>query len=276
VTAAFALLLLAQAAVAAAASPAPAAVAPASPPPDAAASAATSGAASPALPGAALTAVLRSVKQDGPLKLSPEAQADLVALVPPARRGEECPERAQFAGEAHALKDRGSGAVIVADLDTCKGGRVFAFAPGTPTRVARLLDAGEGTSVRSVKALNLRAGKHEDDLGVELATSPTTSELRLFSHRDTGFAFSESGELRDFASTRECASAGDEGGGWSSFVRVEKAGLQLLRTDASCGGAPWQASCQLFRLEQDALSRSGVCALPMKLDPKSLRASGWR
>lgn len=257
--AAFALLLLAQAS-----------------PPAPAKSATPAASAEPALPGAALTSALRSVKQDGPLQLPPEVQADLVALVPAARRGEECPEKAQLAGDAQALKDRGDGAVIIAELNTCKGARVFAFAPGTPTRVARLLDAGEGSAVRSVKALNLRGGKHDDDLGLELSTSPTTSELRLFNHRGTGFAFSEAGSLREFASLRECASGSEEGGGWSSFVRVEKAGLQVLRTDASCGGAPWQASCLLFRLEQDALSRSGVCALPAKLDPKALHASGWR
>lgn len=231
-------------------------------------------AAEPALPGAALSAVLRSVKQDGPLKLPPEAQADLVALLPAARRGEECPEKAQLAGEAQALKDRGDGALLVAELNTCKGARIFAFAPGTPTRVARLLD--EGGQVRSVRALNLRGGKRDDDLGLELATSPTTSELRLFTHRDTGFAWSEAGALRDFASARECASGTEEGGGWASFVRTEKAGIQVLRTDASCGGAPWQASCLLWRLERDALERRGVCALPPRLDPKALHASGWR
>ena len=232
--------------------------------------------AEPALPGAALTAVLRAVKQDGPLKLPSEVQADLIALVPAARHGEECPEKAKMEGEAQALKDRGDGAVIVAELNTCKGERVFAFAPGTPTRVARLIDTGEGNAVRSLKALNLRGGKRDGDLGLELSTSHTTSELRLFTHRATGFAFSEAGSLHDFASVRECASGAEESGGWSSFVRIGKAGLELLRTDESCGGAPWQASCKLFRLEQDALSRSGVCALPAKLDPKALHASGWR
>ena len=230
--------------------------------------------AEPALPGAALSAALRAVQKDGPIALAPEVQADLVALLPAARRGEECPGKAKLSGEAQALKDRGDGAVLVAALDTCKGARVFAFAPGAPTRVARLLD--EAGAVRSLKALNLRGGKHEDDLGLELATSPTSSELRLFNHRGAGFAFSEAGALRDFASVRECAAGTGEGSGWSSFVRVGKAGLEVLRTDASCGGAPWQASCLLWTLEQDALSRSGVCALPARLDARALRASGWR
>lgn len=226
--------------------------------------------------GAALAAALRAIRQDGPVALPSAAQRDAVAMLPPARKGEECPEPAQVAAQSHGLKDRGDGAVLVAQVTSCKGARIYAFASGLPTRVARLVDTSEAESIRSVKALNLTGSKREEDLALELFTAAASTELRLFTRRDTGFAFGEVGALREFASIRECASGSEEGSGHASTVKTEKGGLEVLRIDARCGGAPWQASCSFWRLERDSLARSGVCSLPQRLDAKALRAAGWR
>jgi hypothetical protein len=152
--------------------------------------------------GAALAAALRAIRQDGPFALSEAAQKDAVAMLPPARKGE--------------------------------------------------------------------------DLALELFTAAASTELRLFTRRDTGFAFGEVGALREFASSRECAAGSEEGSGHASTVKTEKGGLEVLRIDARCGGAPWQASCSFWRLERDSLAHSGVCSLPQRLDAKALRAAGWR
>jgi hypothetical protein len=180
------------------------------------------------------------------------------------------------AAQPHGLKDRGDGAVLVAQVTSCKGGRIYAFASGLPTRVARLADTSDAESIRSVKALNLTGSKREEDLALELFTAAASTELRLFTRRDTGFAFGEVGALREFASIRECAAGSEEGSGHASTVKTEKGGLEVLRIDARCGGAPWQASCSFWRLERDALARSGVCSLPGRLDAKGLKAAGWR
>lgn len=226
--------------------------------------------------GAALAAALKAIHQDGPVALPSAAQKDAVAMLPPARKGEECPEPAQVAAQSHGLKDRGDGAVLVAQVTSCKGARIYAFASGLPTRVARLVDTSEAESIRSVKALNLTGSKREEDLALELFTAAASTELRLFTRRDTGFAFGEVGALREFASIRECAAGSEEGSGHASTVKTEKGGLEVLRIDARCGGAPWQASCSFWRLERDSLARSGVCSLPQRLDAKALRAAGWR
>jgi hypothetical protein len=118
--------------------------------------------------------------------------------------------------------------VILAEVTSCKGTRIYAFASGLPTRVARLADTSEAESVRSVKALNLTGSKRE------------------------------------------------EGSGHALTVKTGKGGLEVLRIDARCGGAPWQASCSFWRLERDSLARSGVCSLPQRLDARALRAAGWR
>jgi hypothetical protein len=227
-------------------------------------------------PGPALQAALKGVKQDGKVQLPAEAQAELVALLPPARRGEECPDAAVVATEGDGIKDRGDGAVIVAEVITCKGGRVFALSTGAPPRVARLLDMSGVESVRGVKALNLGGGKRETDLGLSLLTNSTTAELRLFTRSDTGFSFTDAGTLREFDALRECADANGEGKGWSSFVRTEKEKLAVLRIDATCDGGVWSASCMLYRFDQGAVARSSVCPLPGKLDPKSLKLAGWK
>lgn len=226
-------------------------------------------------PGAALMAALRAAKQDGKISLAEAAQADVAALLPPARKGEECPEPAKVAAEAEALKDRGDGAIIVAEVRSCGGGRVFALSTGQPPRVARLLDL-QSEEVRAVKAIALGGGKRETDLALELLTSPTTSELRLFRHGESGFGFSDAGTLKDFNALRECATGGEEGSGWNSWLRTEQDRLAVLRVDGTCSGGAWQAMCLLYRFDQGALARFGPCNLPPKFDPKALRAGGWK
>ena len=241
-----------------------------------AAEAAASASAS-ATPGTALAAALKAVKQDGAMALSGAAQEDVVALLPSSKKGEECPDAAKVSGDAHALKDRGGGALLVVEIATCKGARVFALANGAPPRIARLLDLGENEPLHSVRALAIAGGKRENDLAVELMATATVSELRFFSRGDSGFGFRAAGALRDFSAVRECASGGGEdGGGWASYVRPIQDHLAVLRIDGSCGGAPWQASCLLYRVDQGQLSRGGVCTLPPKLEAKALRASGWK
>jgi hypothetical protein len=228
------------------------------------------------VPYAALQAALKAVKQDGPAQLAAEAQADIVSLLPPARKGEECPDAAQVATQAEGLKDRGDGAMLIAEVTTCKGGRVFAVSTGSPPRMARLLDYQQADSVRSAKALRLGGGNREQDLGVELLDSPTLSEVRLFIRSPSGFSFAAAGTLKDFNALRECASGSDESSGWNSLLRSEKEQLAVLRIDASCAGSAWQASCALYRFDQGQLARGGVCALPLKMDPKSLKVAGWK
>lgn len=240
-----------------------------------AAEAAAAPAAAPAAPaGAALAVALKSIKQDGKVKLPEAAQADVIALLPPARKGEECPEAATVATEADGLKDRGDGAILVASVTTCKGARVFAISTGQPPRVARLLD---GTAeVSGVKAIALGGGKRENDLALELLVSPTTSELRLYRHGESGFAFSESGSLKDYNALRECSAGTEEGAGWNSYFKTEQEKLAVLRVDHTCSGGAWQAACTLYKFDQGEMNKTGHCNLPPKLDPKSLKASGWK
>ena len=197
-------------------------------------------------------------------------------MLPAPRKGEECPEPAKVSPDAQGLKDRGDGPLLIVSVSTCKGGRLYAFAPGAPLRIARLADVTEAETLRSVRALSIRGGKRESDFAVELTATPTTTELRLFASRGTGFGFADSGTLREYAAVRECTAGGEEGSGWTSHIRSEKDRLAVLRIDASCGGGPWQASCMLYRAEQDTLSHAGVCLLPPKLDAKSLKTSGWK
>ena len=226
-------------------------------------------------PGAALMAALKSVKQDGKVALSEAAQAEVAALLPPARKGEECGEPARVAALAEALKDRGDGALIVAEVTSCKGGRVFALSTGQPPRVARLLDA-QTEEVHGVRALSLGGGKRENDLALELLTSPTTSELRFFRHGESGFAFSAAGSFKDFNALRECGSGGEDASGWTSWLRAERDHLAVLRVDGTCTGGAFQALCTLYRFDQGELSRAGHCSLPPRLDPRALKASGWK
>ena len=223
----------------------------------------------------ALQATLKSVKADGKLALSEATQNDVISLLPPARKGEECAEKAKVSGEADALKDRGDGALVVAEVTTCKGGRVFALSTGQPPRVARLLDS-QTEEVHAVKALSLGGGKRENDLGLELLVTPTTSEMLLFHHSESGFGFTLAGTLKDFNTLRECATGGEDSSGWTSWVRSEQDHLAVLRIDGTCSGGAWQASCVLYRFDQGALARSGTCNLPSKLEAKALKASGWK
>lgn len=226
-------------------------------------------------PPGALLAALKSVKQDGKVALSGPAQAEVAALLPPARKGEECGEPAKVAAEADGLKDRGDGALIIAEVTTCKGGRVFALSTGQPPRVARLLDA-QTEEVHGVKAISLGGGKRENDLALELLTSPTTSELRFFRHGESGFAFSAAGSLKEYNALRECAGGGEDASGWNSWLRTEQDHLAVLRVDGTCSGGAWQASCTLYRFDQGELARAGHCSLPPRFDPKALKASGWK
>lgn len=223
----------------------------------------------------ALQAALKSVRSDGKVTLPEAAQEEVLALLPPPRKGEECPEKAKVSAGADALKDRGDGAIIVTEVKSCSGGRVLALSTGQPPRVARLLDA-QNEEVRSVKALSLGGGKRESDLGLELLTSPTTSEMVLFLHADLGFSFTPAGTLKDFNALRECPSGGEESAGWSTWLKAEQDHLAVLRVDATCSGGAWQASCLLYRFEQGNLARSGTCNLPPRLDKKSLTAGGWK
>ena len=224
--------------------------------------------------GSGLQAALKSVKQDGPVQLSAEAQQDITAMLPPARKGEECPDAAVVAQQAEALKDRGDGAILVVTVSTCKGGRIYALSTGQPPRVARLIDQ-QTLELRSARALALGGGNKEHDLGLELLDTPTQSEMRLFSRSDTGFSFAEAGTLKEFNALRECG-AGDEASGWGSSMRAEKEKLAVLRIDLACSGGNWQAQCILYRFDRGALARAGVCPLPPKLDAKSLKLAGWK
>src|SRR5262249_23129662 len=150
-----------------------------------------------------------------------------------------------------------------------------AFSTGKPPRIARLMD-WQNAEVREVKALSLVGGKRENDLGVELLTSPTTSDLLLLRHGESGFGFNQAGTLKDFNTLRECPAGGDDSAGWNSWVRSEQGHLAVLRIDASCAGGAWQATCVSYRVDQGNLTRSGTCSLPPRFDPKSLKASGWK
>jgi len=223
----------------------------------------------------ALQAAIKSVKADGKVTLPDAAQDEVISLLPPARKGEECPEKAKVAAEADGLKDRGDGPILVTEVTTCKGGWILALSTGQPPRIARLVDP-QFEEIRAVKALSLGGGKRENDLGLELLTSPTTSELRLFRHGESGFGFNPAGTLKDFNALRECATGGEDSAGWSSWVKTEQDHLAVLRVDLTCAGGAWQASCLLYRFDQGNLARSGTCNLPPRLDQKSLKASGWK
>lgn len=223
------------------------------------------------LTAGALDAALKSVKSDGKVTLSEAVQAEVASLLPAG----ECSEKAKVAADGDALKDRGDGAIIVTHVTTCKGGRVLALSTGQPPRVARLLDA-QDEQVRSVKSLSLGGGKRENDLGLELLISPTTSEMLLFLHAGTGFSFTPAGTLKDYNALRECATGGEESAGWTSWLKAEQDHLAVLRVDATCSGGAWQASCVLYRFDQGSLARSGTCNLPARFDARSLKAAGWK
>ena len=228
--------------------------------------------------GAELNKLLRGVKVDGSVVLPEPVQRELVALLPAARKGEECAEPATASAEAHALKDRGDGAVLFARIVSCKGAYVFAYSSGAPPRVARLLNLDADTqTVRAAFALNLAGGRREGDVALTIFTAPNSSTLRLYLRRPEGFVYSEAGVLPDYALESDCEGHAGEGSGWASFVKTDaRSRLQVLRVDESCAGGPWQASCKLFALDRGALSRSGVCVLHQRMEPKALRSQGWR
>jgi len=224
--------------------------------------------------GAALEKALKGIRADGPLKLADAVQADLFALLPSARRGEECPSPATVSPDAIALKDRGDGALLVAQLTNCQGSFVMVYSPGVVQRAARLFDLEEGQTLADAHALNLRGTKREDDLAVLIHVGLVRDELRLILRRD-GFTFADGGTLKEFGERGDCSAGGDVTGGFSSFLKLDSAGrLVVLRVDTACSGGSWQAKCELWSVES-GLSQAGVCGLPPKLDAKSLHATGW-
>ena len=100
-----------------------------------------------------LAGTIRSIKQDGPVAFPDEAQQEVISMMPAPRKGEECPEPAKVSPDAQGLKDRGDGPLLVVSVNTCKGGRLYAFSPGSPLRIARLADVTESETLHSVRAL---------------------------------------------------------------------------------------------------------------------------
>ncbi len=233
------------------------------------------GATAKAQPGAAMEKALKAVHADSPLKLTDAVQADLFALLPAARRGEECPTPATVSPDAFALKDRGDGALLVAQLTNCQGTFLMAYSPGVVPRASRLADLDEGQTLAEVHAMNLRGLKREDDLAVAVHVGLVRDSMRFFL-RGSGFTFSDGGTLKEFAEHGDCAAGGDVTGGFASFLRIDSGNrLQVLRVDTVCSGGSWQAKCELWTVD-GGLAQAGVCALPAKLDAKSMRAAGWK
>ena len=230
----------------------------------------------PPAPGA-LEKLIKGIKADGRVKIAEPALAELSSLMPGGRRGEECAEGALVRPEAAGLKDRGDGGLLVAQVTTCKGGVVMAFAPGTPMRVARLLDLGEGEGLSGADLLNLSGKKREEDVGLALSVQPHRVELHLLQRRDGAFAYAALGTIKEFGEIGDCSAGGDVAAGFSGAVKVDPKGrLQVLRVDASCGAGPWAARCDLWLASRNGVEHAGVCALPPKLDSKTLHAAGWK
>src|SRR5947208_1928728 len=99
-----------------------------------------------------------------------------------------------------------------------------------------LLLAADATALQAAIKSVKGGGKRENDLALETLTSPTTSELLLFRHGESGFGFTQTGTLKDFNALRECATGGEESAGWSSWVKTEQDHLAVLRVDATCSG----------------------------------------
>ncbi|MBS2023028.1 MAG: hypothetical protein JST92_11495 [Deltaproteobacteria bacterium] len=227
--------------------------------------------------GLQLDKVLKAIKADAQITLNEAAQADVLNLMP-LRRGDDCAEAAKVTPVAFGLRDRGDGPTLVVRMQSCKGATLLAFSTGILLKVARLLDLDDDSvALQAVHLLNLRGGKHEEDLAVQLSVAPHGSELRVFLRRGDGFAFTEAGRIKDVAMEGECQQGSDDPSGWASFVKTDaKSRLMIVRVDLVCGGQPSAASCTLWGAQKGDLSTVGVCPLPPKLDAKSLRASGWR
>jgi hypothetical protein len=230
-----------------------------------------------AQPGVALAALLKSVRADGPVSLNAAAQADVIALLPAPPRGQECQTAPKAIERGFGLRDRGDGAVLVAEIENCTGHHVFAFGTGAPPRVALLFDMEEGQAVENVFALNLRGGKRDTEIGAVVHAPPNVSDLHVFGFRgDSGFAFTRVGALSEYGSVGDCANHPDPAG-WSSYVRVVQPGkLAVLRVDNGCVVGAWQASCVVYEAAEGGLKRATICGLPKSLDRKALVASGWK
>ena len=234
-------------------------------------------AAEPASPSA-LEPFFAGIDKDGALDLSEAVRKELVAALPPPGRGEKCEEPAKAHESAVVLKDRGDGALLVATLSSCRGESVYAFAPGSPLRVARLFDNEDGVRLLGALSLPLRGGTGAGELGLVLA-SHAHNELRFFVKRsERGFAFGPSGTLPGYSLPAQCEGSGpDHAGGFVSLLRVNEARRLLrLRLDSRCGGGLSAARCEVWLLEAGALERHGSCALPAKLEEADLRKAGWR
>ena len=85
---------------------------------------------------AALLAALFSLpafaaaREDGPVELAEAVRQQIVKLLPPAGRGQQCEKPAQVQPTAVVLRDRGHGALLVALLTSCNGETDFSFASG--------------------------------------------------------------------------------------------------------------------------------------------------
>jgi hypothetical protein len=219
-----------------------------------------------------------AVDHDGALELAEPVRAQLVKLLPAPGRGQACEKPAEVHTAAVAFKDRGEGALLVAILSSCHGETVYAFAPGQPVRVAKLFENEDGRKLLTGMAMPLRGGEGaKEEIGLVL--SGQTNELRFFVRRsERGFAFADSGQLPNFASSSQC----DEGdhdhvSGYLSLVRVGDArNLFRLRLESRCGGGLTSARCEVWHLDQGQLEKRGACALPAKLDEADLRKSGWQ
>jgi hypothetical protein len=238
-----------------------------------------SAASSTAATAPGLEKLLKSQKADGPLKLPEAILAELGTFIPGGRKGEECEAGARVSSEAALLKDRGAGAGLVTEVTTCRARLVMAFSPAANQllRVARIAVLAEGEAVAGALPLALNGKAREEDLGLLLSVQPHRTTLRVLVRRHAAFAFNEAGALTDFAEQGDCSAGGEVAAGFASFAKVDGKGrLQVLRVDDSCGAGPWAARCEIWHADSGALSKSAVCALPAKLDAKSLRAAGWR
>ncbi len=226
----------------------------------------------------ALDLLFASVTKDGAQELSEAARKQLIKVLPAQGRGQQCEKPAEVQETAAAIKDRGDGALVVAILSTCNGEVAYAFAPGTPVRIAKLFDVDEGRRLVDALSMNLRGGTGAEELGVVLSHAQG-SELRFFARRaERGFAFAAAGTLPGFSSTQQCdESDKDHLAGWQSLLRVQEVrSLYRLRLDARCGGGLASVRCEVWHLDQGQLEKRGVCALPATFETEELRKAGWR
>lgn len=241
-------------------------------------SALAEGEATPALDKNPLDDVFAAAREDGPVELPEPVRLQIVKLLPPAGRGQQCEKPAQVQPTAVVLRDRGQGALLVAMLESCNGETAFAFAPGTPMRIAKLFENEDARRLVSALSLPLRGGEGATE-EIALVLSGRTSELRFFVRRsERGFAFAPSGSLPDFGFASGCDDGDqDHAAGYQSLVRVTEARKLLrLRLEQRCGGGLSSVRCEVWHLDQGQLAKRGSCALPLRLEEAELRKVGWK